>query len=83
VPTYRLRSAIMAVARSRVGMQIDQIPKGALLEIPDTERNGMIEIIYDGRSMLVFLQDVRERGERVKKHNARSHGRVYRRTDCS
>ena len=70
MPTYRLRSAIMAVVRSRDGMRIDQISRGALLEIPDTERNGIIEIVYDGRSMSVFLQDVRERGERVEKHNA-------------
>jgi hypothetical protein len=47
-------------------MNITNIATGTVLTIPDTDKeSGMIEIVYQGRNLSVFLEDVKERGERV------------------
>jgi hypothetical protein len=71
VSGYRLKSAIVGVEHSPTGMHITHIASGAILHIPDTDReSGMIEIVYQGRNVSVFLQDVRERAERLDGHAA-------------
>jgi len=66
---YRLKSAIVGVEHSVDGMHITHIASGTILSIPDTEReSGMIEIVHQGRNVSVFLQDLRERAERVDSH---------------
>ena len=75
VSRYRLKSGIAGVEHSSTGMHLTHILSGAILEIPDTEReSGMIEIVYGGRNVSVFLPDVRERAERVDGREHRSKG---------
>ena len=71
--SYRLKSAIVGVERSSTGMRITNIAKGTVLTLPDTgndKESGMIEIVYDCRYISVFLEDIRERGERVEARSA-------------
>jgi hypothetical protein len=64
--SYRLKSAIVGVERRSTGMRITNIAIGTVLSIPDIDRDsGMIEIVNQGRYVSVFLEDIRERGERV------------------
>lgn len=47
-------------------MQIAHIAPGAILNVTETERQtGLIDTVYDGRTVAVFLQDLRERAEPV------------------
>ena len=71
--SYRLKSAIVGVERASTGMRITNIAKGTVLTLPDTgndKESGMIEIVYDCRYISVFLEDIRERGERVEARGA-------------
>jgi hypothetical protein len=64
--SYRLKSAIVGVERSSTGMHITNIPCGSVLALPDTDKEtGMVEIVFEGRNVSVFLEDIRERGEHV------------------
>jgi hypothetical protein len=75
VPAYGLKSGVVGVERSASGMHITNIVTGTILQIPDTDREvGMIEIVYQGRNVSVFLQDVRERSERADGREHRSMG---------
>lgn len=56
----------MGVEHSATGMQIAHIAPGAILNVTETERQtGLIDTVYDGRTVAVFLQDLRERAEPV------------------
>jgi hypothetical protein len=69
--SYRLKAAIVGVERCSTGMRITNIERGTVLTIPDTDKeSGMIEIVYQGRYVSVFLEDVRERSERVEARRA-------------
>lgn len=69
--SYRLKSAIVGVERCSTGRRITNIAIGTVLSIPDTDRDsGMIEIVNQGRYVSVFLEDIRERGERVDANRA-------------
>ena len=64
--SYRLKSAVVGVERSVAGMRMTNIERGSVITLPDTDKDsGMIEIVCQGRYVSVFLEDVRERGERV------------------
>lgn len=71
--SYRLKSAIVGVERSSTGMRVTNIARGTVLTLPDTDNDkesGMIEIVCQGRYVSVFLEDIRERGERVDGRHA-------------
>ena len=63
---YKLKSPIVGVEHSSSGMHITQIASGETLRIADNAgESGLVEIVYQERTIGVFLQDLRERGERV------------------
>ena len=69
--TYRLKSAIVAIERSKHGMLITNVPHGSVLTLPDpNQQSGMIEVVWQGRYVSIFVQDVRERGEYVDAKSA-------------
>ena len=48
-------------------MRIVRIDPSAVLKVPDTDcRSGLVDAIYRGRKLRVFIQDLYERGERVE-----------------
>ena len=59
--SHRVKLPITAVARSKTGMSVTSIPIGAILNVPDTDReSGPIETVYEGQSVTVLLEDLRE-----------------------
>ena len=65
--TYRLREAITGVfGVPKGGMQIITIPAHTVLQVPDEpHRFGIVEVQWDGRTVGVFMQDLRTRAEVV------------------
>jgi hypothetical protein len=59
----QLTSAIVGVEHSPSGERIIVIDAGVVLSRPQTKDRdrGFIDIVYDGRSVAVFLQDLNER----------------------
>ena len=71
VMRYRLRLPILGVDRSPAGMHITHISSGEILSVPETDKKqGLVETIYQGRNVAVFIQDLNERAERVDGHGA-------------
>jgi hypothetical protein len=70
--TYRLKSSVFAVERVRAGGMIAaRIPTGAILDIEQgLQTDGMIEIVYDGRKVMLVLEDLYERAECLDKADA-------------
>ncbi|HEX5230578.1 MAG TPA: hypothetical protein VFW44_22860 [Bryobacteraceae bacterium] len=63
---YRLKCSIVGIERSSKGMQLIQIGSGEILLLPDGDREqGLMEIVFHGRNVSVFVQDVVERGVRI------------------
>jgi tRNA U54 and U55 pseudouridine synthase Pus10 len=61
---YRLRAPLVGVEHSSVGMLIKRIESGEILSIPETGReDGLIEIVYKGRNVVIVIEDLRERAE--------------------
>lgn len=47
-------------------MQLVTVHKGALIEVSgDSQPSGLVDVIYDGRIVMMFQQDIEDRGERV------------------
>jgi hypothetical protein len=66
VPSYRLKSPIVGVAHSATGIQITQIGTGVILDMDEKAgRGGMVETVYQGRMVEVFLDDLLQRAEVV------------------
>ena len=64
---YLLKAPIIAVEHSATGMLIVRIAAGNRLTVADTgPESGLIEIMYGGRRVSVFMEDLRERAERVQ-----------------
>jgi hypothetical protein len=64
---YRLGSPIIAVELSSSGMRLIQIGAGEILIVPDPEQGrSLVEIVYHGRNVSVFIQDVMDRGECIE-----------------
>jgi hypothetical protein len=67
---YRIHSPIMALFE-RDGRHIaETVPVGAIVEI-DTDTfdgNRIVEVIWVGKPVMMFTQDLRKRGESVDGH---------------
>ena len=71
---FRLKSATMAIhnlGNSRTVLVIPQGAEIAAIDVPDSrtgfEHSRLIEIQWDGKTVSMFLLDLFERGERVKR----------------
>ena len=66
---FRLTKSTIAVQPGGNGQrkQLLTVPAGALVHVRVSNRNtGLVDVSFDGRIVTMFLQDVRERGERVR-----------------
>ncbi len=53
--SYRLNSPVVGYARALI-----HIPAGALIEfVPPNVELGLIDVLWEGRSVAVFIQDIR------------------------
>jgi hypothetical protein len=66
MPSYKLSASIAGVEQSDTGMHIIQIAAGEILTFPDLEKeSGLIDLVFHGRSVAVFAQDLRMRSSRI------------------
>ena len=72
MPSYRLKSPIVGVAHSPTGIHITQIDTGVVLDMEKEKpgRTGMVEMVYQGRMVEVFLEDLLQRAELVDSSHA-------------
>jgi hypothetical protein len=68
---YKLKTPIIGVERTSVGMQVTPIPAGEVLNVPDTrKKSGLVEIDFHGRNLGVYIEDLRARAEIVEAEGA-------------
>jgi hypothetical protein len=61
---YRLTSPIVAIEGAGKGIQIRQIASGEILDVPDVDKlSGLTDIVCRGRSVSVFIEDLRKRAD--------------------
>ena len=67
---YRIHSPIMALFERGGRHMAETVPVGALVEIDsDTfDGNKLVEVIWVGKRVMMFSQDLRTRGESVGGH---------------
>jgi hypothetical protein len=66
--TYRITSPVLALFPEDGRHVAHTIPKGDLVTI-DSETfdgNKLIQVIWDGKAVMMFTQDLRTRGEKVE-----------------
>jgi hypothetical protein len=62
----RLREAIIAVPSLRQSLTIITVPHGAVLEVVgEPQKSGLVEVLWEGRPIAVFIRDIESRGELV------------------
>ena len=68
IQQYRLTCTTMAVEQrgSDGRMQFSVIPLGALLQIAgEAQQSGLVDVLYEGRVVAMFLRDIQDKGERI------------------
>jgi hypothetical protein len=65
---YRINSPTIALFEQDGRHVADTVPAGALIEINSDTFDGenLLEVVWDGKSVLMFTQDLRKRAESVK-----------------
>ena len=66
--TYRITSPSMSLFLEG-GIHVSRLlPKGALVTIASETFNGnkLVEVLYEGKVVMMFTQDLRSRGEKVE-----------------
>jgi hypothetical protein len=63
---FRIKTStlgVMAISNQRIAVSV---PANAIVEvISHTHANRMIDVVWEGRSIKMFAQDIRERGEEI------------------
>ena len=65
--SFRLKSATLGIT-SEQGERIPvTIPSGAVIKVVRDPHDGnrLLDVVWDGKPVMMFTQDVRERGEQV------------------
>jgi hypothetical protein len=66
---YRLGKATMAIDRSGGEKKCFQVPEGAIVLVNGFEREGpLVEVLFAGRRLLLFEEDIVTRAEPVAEH---------------
>jgi hypothetical protein len=65
---YRINSPTIALFEQDGRHVADTVPAGALIEINSDTFDGenLLEVVWDGKSVLMFTQDLRKRAEPAK-----------------
>jgi hypothetical protein len=70
ISTYRVNSFLAALEYVGTNITIIEIPAGTVLSVPNTRRQtGLIETCYQGRVLLVFIEDLADRARRIDEHS--------------
>ena len=64
---YRITSPVLALFLKDGAHVSHVIPKGAVVHIDGQTFNGnkLVEVLWDGKVVMMFTQDLRSRGEKV------------------
>jgi hypothetical protein len=64
---FRMKSPTLAIMTQDTAKIPIMIPKGAEVEVIDGPLNGnrLVDVRWDGKTVMVFTNDIRDRGERV------------------
>ena len=62
---FRLNKPTIALFFEEGRQVARTIPQGAVVQVNTTEGNKLIEVVWEGRTVLMFAQDLRARGERI------------------
>ncbi len=66
MPSYKLSASIAGVEQSATGLHIIQIAAGEVLSLPELKKeSGLIDLVFHGRNVAVFAQDLRLRSNRI------------------
>jgi hypothetical protein len=64
---FRLREAIIAIPSLRESLTIITVPHGAVLEVVgEPQKSGLVEALWEGRKIAVFMRDIETRGDAIK-----------------
>ena len=63
--TFRLNTATIALFFEGGRQVARTVPQGAVVQVNDLEGDKLIEVEWEGKTILMFAQDIRARGERV------------------
>jgi len=62
----RLREAIIAIPSLPQSLMIVTVPHGAVVEVVgEPQKSGLVEVLWEGRPIAVFIRDIESRGELV------------------
>lgn len=67
--SYRLLTPTLGITEMDGKRQAFTIPAGAILKIvsgPTSERDRMVDVLWEGNIYTLFVVDVRDRGEEIK-----------------
>jgi hypothetical protein len=65
--SFRLREAIVAIPSLRQSLTIITVPRDVVLEVVgEPQKSGLVEVLWEGRHIAVFVQDIESRGEPIK-----------------
>jgi hypothetical protein len=64
---YRIKSPTIALYENIDHHAADLVPVGAIVRVDSSALDGdkLVEVIWDGRSVMMFTQDLRRRAEAV------------------
>jgi len=65
---YRIQSSTIALFPENGRYVTRTLPEGAIVEIKSLgfDRNKLVEVIWDGKNVMMFNQDIQCRAERVR-----------------
>ena len=64
---FRLREAIIAIPSLRESLTIITVPRDVVLEVVgDPQKSGLVSVLWEGRHIAVFMQDLESRCERIE-----------------
>jgi hypothetical protein len=65
---FKLREAIVAVhTPTSESLTIFTVPRGAVIKVMgEPQKSGLVEAVWNGRRIAVFIQDIESRGESVE-----------------
>jgi hypothetical protein len=62
----RLREAIIAIPSLPQSLMIVTVPHDAVLEVVgEPQKSGLVEALWEGRPVAVFIRDIESRGELI------------------
>ena len=64
---FKLREATIGIPSLRESQTIITVPHGAVLEVVgEPQKSGLVEALWEGQHIAVFMRDIETRGDSIK-----------------